>query len=551
MKIDVAQMLQQGRDSFGRRGWDEAFTTLARIGEAGPLAADDLERAATAAYLTGRDEDYLKLLERAHHAHQDAGDCERAARCAFWLGLWFVFRGETGPATGWFGRARRLIEQHERACVEQGYLLLPLVEQHLMSGKPAAAYEAAADALAIGSRFRDADLVAIALHLQGRALLREREVERGLALLDEAMVAVTADELSPIVTGLIYCSVIDACQQVCAFGRAGEWTAALARWCADQTQLVAFTDRCLVHRSEIMQLRGAWDDAIAEARRACLKLEQRAERRVATAAYYQQGEIHRLRGDFESAETAYRNVSHWGGEPQPGLALLRLAQGRIDAAAAAIRRSVGATADPFQRVRLLPAHVEIMLAAHDPAEAHAACQELEELARAYGTDVLRALAAHARGTVDLADGKHREALNLLQAARRDWQELDVPYLAARVRVESALACRALGDDEGAAMELDVARAVFERLGAVSDVVRVDTLARGRSAVPSHGLTARELQVLRILASGKTNKAIARELALSEKTVDRHISNIFNKLDVPSRAAATGYAYAHRLIEGDG
>jgi DNA-binding CsgD family transcriptional regulator len=547
MSIDVAQTLQRGRDSFRRRSWDEAFKTLTRVDDKAPLSANDLECAATAAYLTGRDEDYSKLLERAHRAHQDAGDCERAARCAFWLGLRFVFRGEMGPATGWFGRARRLIEQQERDCVEQGYVLLPLVEQHLMSGKPAAAYEAAANALAIGSRFRDADLVAIALHLQGKALLREREVERGLALLDEAMVAVTADELSPIVTGLIYCSVIDACQQVCAYGRAGEWTAALASWCAEQPQLAAFTDRCLVHRSEVMQLHGAWDDAIAEARRACTRLGQKDDRRAAAAAYYQQGEIHRLRGDFESAETAYREASEWGAEPQPGLALLRLAQGRIDAAAAAIRRSAGAAVDPFRRVRLLPAQVEIMLAAHDAAEAHAASRELEEVALAYGTDVLRTFAAHARGIVELAEGKHREALNSLQHARRGWHDLDVPYLAARARVDAAHACRALDDHEGAGMELDAARVVFERLGAAPDVARIETLAGGRSAGPPHGLTTRELQVLRILASGKTNKSIARELSLSEKTVDRHVSNIFDKLDVPSRAAATAYAYEHKLI----
>jgi ATP/maltotriose-dependent transcriptional regulator MalT len=254
-----------------------------------------------------------------------------------------------------------------------------------------------------------------------------------------------------------------------------------------------------------------------------------------------------LRGDFESAETAYREASEWGAEPQPGLALLRLAQGRIDAAAAAIRRSAGAAVDPFRRVRLLPAQVEIMLAAHDAAEAHAASRELEEVALAYGTDVLRTFAAHARGIVELAEGKHREALNSLQHARRGWHDLDVPYLAARARVDAAHACRALGDHDGAGMELDAARVVFERLGAAPDVARIETLAGGRSAGPPHGLTTRELQVLRILASGKTNKSIARELSLSEKTVDRHVSNIFDKLDVPSRAAATAYAYEHKLI----
>ena len=547
MNIGVARQLQHGRDSFGRRSWDEAYRAFARTDDAQALGADDLESAATAAYLTGRDEDYLKLLERAHRAHLDSGDAGRAALCAFWIGLRLVFRGEMGPATGWFGRARRIVEQEARDGVEQGYLFLPLVEQQIKSGNLAAADEAASQAAAVGAKFRDADLVTMALHLQGRIRLREQKVEQGLALLDEAMVSVTTGELSPIVTGLVYCSVIDACQQVCAFSRAGEWTAALAQWCAGQPQLVAFTDRCLVHRSEIMQLHGAWDEAIAEARRACTRFEQKDDQRIAAAAHYQQGEIHRLRGEFKSAEAAYRNASQWGWEPQPGLALLRMQQGRLDAAAAAMRRCVGAATDPLQRVRLLSAHVEIMLAAQKLDEARTACRELENLAAVYDTELPRAMAAHARGTVELADGKPREALPFLQRARQAWQELDTPYLAARTRVELARACRELGDEEGAGMELDAARAVFERVGAVPDLPRIDALARTEADEPAHGLTGRELQVLRLLASGKTNKMIARELSLSEKTIDRHVSNIFNKLDVPLRAAATAFAYEHRLI----
>ena len=545
MVIDVAQTLQRGRDSFGRRSWDEAYRALSLIDDAEPLRPEDLELAATAAYLTGRDENYLKLLERAHRAYRDAGDNERAARCAFWLGLRFVFRGEMGPASGWFGRARRLLEEHAHDCVERGYLLLPLVEQQLGGGKWAEASDLAAQAAAIGSRFRDPELVSIALHLQGRALMRSQKVEQGLALLDESMVSVTAGELSPIVTGLVYCSVIDACQQVYAFRRAGEWTAALARWCAEQPELVAFTDQCLVHRSEILQLRGAWDDAIEEARRACTRFVNRDDQRISAAAYYQQGEVHRLRGEFADAETAYRNASQWGWEPQPGFALLRLAQDRPDAAVAALRRALDATADPLKRAKLLPAQVEVMLATRDAGEAHAACGELERIAEGYGADVLRATAAYARAAIELDEGKARDALNSLQRAREAWQE--APYFSACIRVGAARACRALGDEEGAGMELEAARAAFERLGAAPDLARIDALVGTEAHEPSHGLTARELQVLRLLASGKTNKGIARELSLSEKTIDRHVSNIFNKLDVPSRAAATAFAYEHKLI----
>ncbi len=547
MNIDVAQALQWGRDSFGRRSWDEAFKTLVRIDGAAPLGADDLECAATAAYLTGRDQDYLKLLERAHRAHQDVGELGRAARCAFWLGLRFVFRGEMGPATGWFGRAHRLIEEHGRDCVEQGYLCLPLAEQGIMGGNFTVALDAASRAAAVGAQFHDADLMTIALLLQGRIRIREQKVEQGLALLDEAMVAVTAGELSPIVTGLIYCGVIDNCQQVCAFGRAGEWTAALTQWCVGQPQLVAFTDRCLVHRSEIMQLCGAWNDALAEARRVAMRFASRDDQRVAASAFYQQGEINRLRGDVVAAESAYRDASQWGWEPQPGLSLLRLQQGRVEVAGAAMRRCTAAATDPLQRLRLLPAYVETMIAAHDPSEARAACHELEDLAAVYGGELLRAMTAHARGIVESADGNHAEALAFLQQARDRWQEIEAPYFAARTRVELARTCRGLGDHEGAGMEFEAARAAFERLGAGPDLARLDALAGRPGAGQPHKLTARELQVLRMLATGRTNKSIAAELSLSEKTVDRHVSNIFNKLDVPSRAAATAYAYKHALV----
>ncbi len=545
MTVDVSGRLQRGRELYGRRSWAEAFRALSQIDACGPLGVEDLERLATSAYLIGRDDDYLKTLERVHHAHLETDNNERAARTAFWLGLRLIFRGEMGPATGWFGRARRLLDEHARDCVEKGYLMLPLVEQQLRGGNWAEASDLAAQAAAIGSRFRDPELVSIALHLQGRALLRSQKVEQGLALLDESMVSVTAGELSPIVTGLVYCSVIDACQQVYAFRRAGEWTAALARWCAEQPELVAFTDQCLVHRSEILQLHGSWNDAIEEARRACTRFANRDDQRISAAAYYQQGEVHRLRGEFAEAEAAYRNASQWGWEPQPGLALLRLAQDRLDAAAAALRRALDATTDPLKRAKLLPAQVEVMLAARDAGEAHAACSELETIAEGYGADVLRASAAYARAAIELDEGKPRDALSTLQRAREAWQE--APHFAACIRVGVARACRALGDEEGAEMELEAARAAFERLGAVPDIARIDGIAAADEREPSHGLSARELQVLRLLASGKTNKAIAADLSLSERTVDRHVSNIFNKLDVPTRTAATAYAYQHKLI----
>jgi DNA-binding CsgD family transcriptional regulator len=538
--------LERGRAYYGQRAWSDAYRSLSLADQAAPLEGEDLELLAMAAYLIGRDEDYLKTLERAHHVHLHAGERLRAVRSAFWLGLRLFFRGEMGPATGWLARAERLLEHEPHECAERGYLLLPVVEQHLAAGELEAAYATAAEAAEIGEGCGDADLIALTRHEQGRIRIRQGRVEKGLALLDEVMVAVTAGELSALVTGLMYCSVIEACQEVYAFGRAREWTAALAEWCEKQPEMVAFAGACRVHRAEIMQLRGAWQEAIEEAQRAGERA-QGVSRQTAAAALYQQAEVHRLRGEFAAAEEAYRDASQGGLEPQPGLALLRLAQGRGDAAVAAIRRALSATADPLQRTRLLPAYVEIALAAGDVEAARTACRELEEIAARMDTAVLGALAAHARGALQLAEGDAHAALGSLRRAFEVWQQIEAPYAAARLREMIGLACQSLGDDDGGELELAAARAGFEQLGAAPDLARIESLSPGAPSKRPHGLTRRELQVLRLIAAGKTNKAIAAELFLSEKTVDRHVSNILTKLDVPSRAAATAYAYEHKLI----
>jgi DNA-binding CsgD family transcriptional regulator len=511
------------------------------------LSAEDLELLALSAYMIGDDDAYLMALERAHHARFEAGESQLAARCAFWVGLRLAFRGEMGPATGWFARAQRLVESEGSDCAERGWLLLPVAEQQAIAGDLDAAYNAAARAAAIGERCQDQDLAACARHIQGRIRIQEGELREGLALLDEAMVAVVAGELSPIVTGLVYCSVIGACQEVYAYSRAREWTAALARWCEAQPQMVAFSGTCLVHRAEILQLTGEWDEAIEEARRAYERVVQANNRKDSAAAHYREGEVHRLRGAFAEAEAAYQRASELGLEPQPGFALLRLAQRRTEAAAAAMRRALAAAGGRLERARLMPAYVEIMLAAGDIEEAWPGCRELEEIAAPFGPGILAAAAARARGALLLAQSDPRAALGPLRLAWQAWQEVDAPYETAQVRVLMGLACRALGDGDGARLEFEAARAAFERLGAAPDLASLDALSRKDRPERLHGLTPRELQVLRLVAAGRTNKSIAAELCLSGKTVDRHLSNIFTKLDVPSRAAATAWAYEHALI----
>jgi len=292
---------------------------------------------------------------------------------------------------------------------------------------------------------------------------------------------------------------------------------------------------------------GAWPEALEEARRAAARFLEPAGHPAAGAAAYQEAELHRLRGGLAEAEDAYRRASRWGREPQPGLALLRLAQGEGAAARAAIRRALDEAGDRPDRARLLPAFVEIALAAGDLPAARGAAGELAEAAGELDAPLLRATAAAADGEVLLAEGDPRAALAALRAAWAGWQELEAPYEAARARVGIGLACRALGDRDSAAMELDAARWAFQRLGAAPDLARLEALAGDGPAAPPGGLTAREVEVLRLVATGRTNRAIANELVLSERTVERHVSNILTKLGVPSRAAATAWAYEHRLV----
>jgi ATP/maltotriose-dependent transcriptional regulator MalT len=525
----------------------DAYKSLSHADQKAPLGAEDLELLATSAYMIGRDDDCLDSLERAYRVHLKAGEALRAVRCAFWVGINLLLRGETARATGWLGRAQRLVEREGDDCVERGYLLVPVMLRYEAMGDWEATYATATEAAEIGERFGDEDLLALTVHEQGCALIQRGRVEEGLGLLDEAMVAVTAGEVSPIVTGIVYCSVISGCQEVYELRRAQEWTAALTRWCEEQPDMVSFSGTCMVHRAEIMELRGSWRSALQEAQQARRRCERGNNQSAAAQALYRQGEVHRLRGEFYAAEEAYRDASRYGWEPQPGLVLLRLAQGNHDAAAAAIRRVLDETTPPLKRARLLPAYVEIMLAVDDAMEARSACQELQEISMRYESAMLDAMVAHARGAVDLNEGDARAALLSLRRAWRAWQELEVPYEVARVRELLGLACRALGDDDSASLELEAAGDGFARLGAAPDLARIESLTRSASTDHGHGLTRRELQVLRLVAGGETNRAIATELVLSERTVDRHVSNIFTKLGVTSRAAATAYAYKHQLV----
>ncbi|HEV7704302.1 MAG TPA: LuxR C-terminal-related transcriptional regulator [Gemmatimonadaceae bacterium] len=543
-----ASALARGREHFARQAWDDAYTALAHADHDAALDADDLERLASAAQMVGKDVDAAAAWTRAHTEFLKRDARARAAMCAYAVIVHMLLRGEMAQAGGWIARTRRLLDATPE-CVAHGFLLCAIGLRSIREEDVPSAHATFIEAGHIGERTTDANLIALARHGEGRALIRLGDAARGGSLLDEVMVAVTAGTLSPLIMGALYCSVLEACQEMYDVRRAQEWTDAMASWCARQPDTMAFRGQCLVHRAELMQLHGAWSGASEEAERALQRFLGPPPHGALKHAHYRLAELHRLRGDVERAEEGYRRASQSGLDPQPGLALLRLAQGQTAAAHTAIARAIEEARDPRSRAHVMPAYIEIAIAAGDVMGAREMSDELAMLAARSGAPMLRATAAYARGAVLLAEGDARGALSALRDAFGLWRMLEAPYEAARARMLIARACGALGDTDGAAMELACARETFAELGAAGDLAGADASsldAEVRADAGAIDLTPRELEVLRLVATGKTNRAIAATLGISEKTIARHVSNIFTKLGLSSRAAATAYAYERRI-----
>ena len=539
--------LARGRDAFQREAWSEARALLAEADRETPLDADDLERLATASYLVGEDTASIETLTRAHHRFLERGDTIRAARVAVWVTFSMFERPALqSQVTGWLARARRLFDDSETECAERGFLLCAEALGRVRANDAGAASLLFSQAVELGSRFKNRDVLALALHGQGRALLFQNKLAEGFAMLDEVMVSVTCGEVHPIISGVVYCSVLSACHDLFDLRRAKEWTTALNAWCDAHPDML-FRGECLVRRSEMLQLEGAWDEALAEAEQACARLHAGSPVHDAATSSYRAAELYRLRGEFQKADDLYRRASQAGRNPQPGLALLRLAQGQIEPAAVAIRRELQEKRGPSIHAEVLRAAVEILLAANDIGAARGAADELARTAARVDAAFLRGASAAASAAVALAEGRVSDAAVLLRDACTIWRDLDAPYEIARVRELTGLAYRQLGDEEGARLEFEAAADAFERLGAKPDAQRVASIPTGSSADANGPLTGREVEVLRLIASGKTNRAIAEDLAISEKTVARHVSNILTKLDLPSRSAATAYAYTRNLV----
>jgi DNA-binding CsgD family transcriptional regulator len=544
---EVGEVLEAARDAYRRHDWAAAREGFSVVRTAGELAAADLDALADAAWWLGDVEEASAMLEEAYRRHLDESRPGRAAMAAIGVAVNHLLRGDGVVGSSWLGRAQRLVRDQPEG-VEHGYLLYLELEGALGGDDLDAVTTTAGRVREIGRRHADPNLVAAGDLFEGRVLVRQGRMAEGMGLLDEAMLAVLSGELAPEYAGNIYCHLMAAFAELADVRRAAEWTEATGRWLATLPAAVLFTGVCRVHRSQVLQRKGAWAEAEREA---ALVGQDLTDLYVAGAAegHYQVGELRRLRGDLEGAEAAYREAHALGRDPQPGLALLRLAQGRAATAAASLRTALTAVShDRLARAWLCAAQVEVALAAGDTETAGRASEELGQTASTYGSSGLEAVALQARGAVLLAGGRLEAALPTLRSACRYWQALDAPYDAARVRLLLSETYRALGDADAAGRELDAAGTVFERLGATPDVDRVAAL-RGRPSLPA-GLSGREAEVLALVAAGRTNREIAEVLVLSHKTVARHLSNIFVKLEVTSRTQAAAYAFEHGLATSE-
>jgi DNA-binding NarL/FixJ family response regulator len=530
---ELSDNLTQARRAYALQDWGMAAAHFDAVAT-DRLTADDLAAYADALWWLGRIEDNLRLGAAACSAFVAESRPVEAAWAAMMLGIFHVSRGDEPQGTGWSARAGRLLEGIPECRVHGYLLLLTEVEASLQAGHPAAAVDAARRIQDLGRRLDQPDLVAMGLNGEGRALIKSGRSVDGLKLLDEAMVAVLGGELDPFASGTLYCHTIAACHEVADIRRMTRWIELTERWLATFPAAVVFGGLCAVHRAQLHLFRGEWDEAERKALRLVTDLDaNRID--YAAEAWYVVAEARRLRGDPTAAD-AYDETHARGRDPQPGRALLRLQAGDPAGAARSVRSALAAVGtDPLRRAPLCAAAVEIAVAAGRMDDAAAAASELAATAGTYATSGLEAMAATARGAVLLAEGREEDALAVLRDACRRWLELGAAYEAAGTCALLADAYRGFGDESSAGAEVARAETMYERLG-------VHRLARGSP----DGLTRRECEVLALVADGRSNREIGEALYISDRTVARHLTNIFHKIDVTSRTQAARYAIDHGL-----
>lgn len=545
----TAPGLIRAREAYARRAWREAHAAYAEERAAGTLTFTDFENHGTTAHLIGDNELSREILAEGYREGIRRGEPTWAARMAFWIGHGLIFDGGMSQAAGWFARARQLLAGRDADCAEAGFVRIPDGVGLMESGDPEAAVQVFREILALASTLGDPQLRAMATFGLGRATIRCGDIEGGMAVLDDVIVAVALGEMPPMVIGDAYCGVLEACHEVLDLRRAREWTGALTAWCEQQPDLVPYRGPCRVYRAEVLQFDGAWVEAFTEAQQACDWLRDPRAPEGPGEAFYRLGEIHRLRAEMAAAEECYRQASRAGRRPEPGNALLLLAQGKKEQAVSCIRRAIREeTGAAAPRAMLFDAALRIADAMGESQEARRLADEIQSVAGTRETAALRAIADRALGLAHMLEGEAEAAIGPLRRAWAGWQRLGVPYEAGYTRLLLGRAYEALGDGDAAAMEFDAARWVFTELGALHDLTQLDRLATAQSGeLPTGPLTLREREVLALLAEGRTNKEIGVQLVISEHTVARHVQNMLSKLGVASRTALATYAVESGLI----
>ncbi len=541
--MDMVEGLVRARSEFENGAWAAALDVWRGV-EATNLTAPDCEQAGVAAFLVGRRDDAVDAWQRAHSLHRSRGDVEGAVRASFYLSMVLLLTGEPAMGAGWAGRARRAVADLPEDAVPRGYVAFLDMIAALGSGDWPAAVQAAETVARIGERHDEVDLTALGLCSRGQLMLSAGQVQRGVELLDEAILCLTTSAVSPIIFGHVYCTAIEGCQEIADLGRVAEWTVALTAWAASRPDLLVYTGQCSLHRGQLMRDRGAWGEALEEFSRAIDRYVAVRMPGAVGLVCTERGDLLRLLGEFDAAASAYQQAGEAGSDPQPGLAMLWLATGSGAAALAAVRRLLGEKADPVHRAQRLPAAIEVLIVCGEVTEAARVAGELDGLAQTIGTPALQARAAYSSGLVELTRGDAGGALPYLRKARQLWASLDLPFEVARVRALIGRSLRAMGDQQSGQIELAAAAEGFRRLRAAPALAEVAALLEPDD-LPA-GLTPREAEVLRLVAAGRSNAQVASELVLSEKTVARHLSNIFGKLGVGSRTAAAAFAFEHGL-----
>ena len=530
-------------ESRSARRFAEAHEAFSRADEHGVLSTDDILAWGDAAWWLGFADRALHLAELGHQRLLDEGQPIRAAMEAISLGFLLMLRGEFSAGSGWLHRGQSLVERSGDDHA-MGYVLHLDAEEALESGDLDRAVELARRAGEAGRLASDTALISMSLMAEGTARLRAGAVPEAMALLDEAMLPVQAGQVPPEFAGNLYCRMIEICWQLADLRRAREWTAATERWCEQFDSSVMFSGICRMHRVQLRQMAGEWDAAAADAEAVCHELVG-MNMSVVAEGHYLLGDLLRLRGLAEEADAAYRRAHELGRDPQPGLALLRAQRGQAPRALTSLQTALaGLQAAGYRRAPLLRAVVDVAVEVDDVDAATQAADELAGMAQRWRTDGLRAAAAQAKGGVELAAGEPARAVAPLREAIRWWHELDAPYDGARARILLSEACTLLGDEDAGRLELDAAAATLERLGALVDLRRID--GRRPDAQPPGRLTPREAEVLAFVAEGDTNRQVAARLVISEKTVARHLANVYRKLDVSTRTGAAAWARRNGL-----